>query len=207
MRPLGGERGKKIKGVLFDLDGTLTFPGALDFPAIKREIDCPIDIPILEYLESLPPERKVTLFKILEAKEVEAASQSYPNTGAENCLAVLKERGLLLGIITRNSIQSVRLALEKFRGLAIEDFSTIITREEFPPKPNPEGVHQAAKSMGLSTSELLVVGDFRFDVMAGKTAGALTVLLTNRKKPALDPGDPVPDYTVGSLEEILELTV
>ncbi|MBU2499320.1 MAG: HAD family hydrolase [Proteobacteria bacterium] len=206
MIPLGGERGKRIKGVLFDLDGTLTFPGALDFPAIKREIACPNDIPILEYLETLPLDRKVPLFKILESKEVEAAAQSYPNTGAEKCLAALKERGLLLGIITRNSIESVRLALEKFRGVALEDFATIITREDFPPKPHPEGVHQAAKSMGLSTSELLVVGDFRFDVMAGKAAGALTVLLTNKKKPALDPGDPVPDYTIGYLEEILELT-
>jgi phosphoglycolate phosphatase-like HAD superfamily hydrolase len=34
--------------------------------------------------------------------------------------------------------------------------------------------------MKLSTSEILVVGDFRFDVMAAKAAGACAVLLTNR---------------------------
>lgn len=200
-----GETGTKIKGILFDLDGTLTFPGALDFPAIKREIDCPVDIPILEYLETLPAERKEALGKILESKEAEAAAKSCPNAGAEKCLAALKQRGLLIGIITRNSIESVRLTLERFRGVTFDDFAIIITREDFPPKPHPEGVHQAARSMGLSTSELLVVGDFRFDVMAGKAAGALTVLLTNKKKPALDPGDPEPDYTIESLEEILAL--
>jgi hypothetical protein len=47
-----------IKGVLFDFDGTLTMPGALDFPAIKREMGCPPDFPILEYLETVPPSAK-----------------------------------------------------------------------------------------------------------------------------------------------------
>ena len=41
-----------IKGVLFDFDGTLTRPGALDFPAIKQELGCPADQAILEYLET-----------------------------------------------------------------------------------------------------------------------------------------------------------
>ena len=30
---------ENIKAVLFDFDGTLTQPGALDFPAIKRKLD------------------------------------------------------------------------------------------------------------------------------------------------------------------------
>ena len=55
---------KRIKGVLFDFDGTLTLPGALDFPAIKRELNCPPDIPILEYLETVPAELKPPLMKI-----------------------------------------------------------------------------------------------------------------------------------------------
>ena len=46
----------KIKGILFDLDGTLTCPGALDFPSIKREMNCPGDTPILEYLETHKPQ-------------------------------------------------------------------------------------------------------------------------------------------------------
>jgi len=28
-----------IKGVLFDFDGTLTLPGALDFPSIKERFE------------------------------------------------------------------------------------------------------------------------------------------------------------------------
>jgi len=197
--------GKRIKGVLFDFDGTLTLPGALDFPAIKREMNCPPGIPILEYLETVPAELKPSLMKLLESKEEKAAEQSLPNVGAEKCLLVLRDKGLLLGIITRNSLPSVMRALEKFETIRLQHFAAVMTRDDSLPKPHPDGVHKACERMGLSVSELMVVGDFRFDVMAGKAAGARTVLLTNGRQSLMAPGDPDPDYTVTSLEEILQL--
>ena len=196
---------KRIKGVLFDFDGTLTLPGALDFPAIKREISCPPDIPILEYLETVPAEIKPSLMKILESKEEKAAVESLPNVGAEECLLTLRDKGVLLGIITRNSLPSVRLALARFETVRLHDFSAVITRDDSLPKPHPDGVHKACERMGLAASELMVVGDFRFDVMAGKAAGACTVLLTNGRPSVMASGDPEPDFTVACLEEILQL--
>jgi hydrogenase expression/formation protein HypE len=198
-------REKKIKGVLFDFDGTLTFPGALDFPAIKREMNCPPDIAILEWLETVPVELKPPLMKILESREEKAAEESVPNVGAEECLSALRDKGVLLGIITRNSLPSVRLALERFETIRLHDFSTVITRDDSLPKPHPDGIHKACERMGLAVSDLMVVGDFRFDVMAGKAAGACTVLLTNGKPSVMGPGDPEPDYTIACLEQILEL--
>ena len=195
---------KRIKGVLFDFDGTLTFPGALDFPAIRREMNCPPDIPILEWLETVPAERKPPLMKILESAEEKAAEESLPNVGAEECLLTLRDRGVLLGIITRNSLPSVRVALERFETVRLLDFSTVITRDDSLPKPHPDGVHKACERMGLAASELMVVGDFRFDVIAGKAAGACTVLLTNGRRSVMAPGDPEPDFTVARLEEILQ---
>ena len=195
---------KRIKGVLFDFDGTLTFPGALDFPAIRREMNCPPDIPILEWLETVPAERKPPLMKILESAEEKAAEESLPNVGAEECLLTLRDRGVLLGIITRNSLPSVRVALERFETVRLLDFSTVITRDDSLPKPHPDGVHKACDRMGLAASELMVVGDFRFDVIAGKAAGACTVLLTNGRRSVMAAGDPEPDFTVARLEEILQ---
>jgi hydrogenase expression/formation protein HypE len=192
----------KIKGVLFDFDGTLTLPGALDFPAIKREMGCPPDLPILEYLETLPSERKRPLLEILEIKEEQAAQESLPNTGAEECLDALKQKRLSVGIITRNSLQSVQKAFKQFKTVDSRVFSAIITRDDCPPKPHPEGVHQAAQRMGIFPQELLVVGDFRFDIIAGHRAGARTVLLTNGKESLIIPGDPAPDFTVGCLEDL-----
>jgi HAD superfamily hydrolase (TIGR01509 family) len=191
--------------VLFDFDGTLTMPGALDFPAIKRGLGCPPDLPILEYLETLAPDRKTALLEILEVEEEKAAEQSVPNTGAERCIDVLKKRGILLGIITRNSLQSVHRALQKFTSFETGAFATIITRDDSLPKPHPDGVQQAAKRMGISLQELLVIGDFRFDILAGHGAGARTVLLTNGKESVMLPGDPEPDYVVTCLEEVLEI--
>ena len=194
-----------IKGILFDFDGTLTQPGALDFPAIKQEMDCPKETPILEFIEMQAPDSRARLNKILETKEEQAAAESTPNRGAEELLLALLHRGIPMGIITRNSLISVSRSLEKFDDIKMKDFTAIITRENALPKPHPDGVYKAAGQMGLPASELMVVGDFRFDVMAGNAAGTYTVLLTNGGKSVMAPGDPVPDHVVNSLGEILEI--
>lgn len=194
-----------IKGVLFDFDGTLTRPGALDFPAIKKELGCPVDETILEYIETQPPGRQARLMKILEEKEEIAAEDSFPNKGSEECLSVLKKKGIALGILTRNSLISVEKVIQKFKGITINDFAAVITRDFSPPKPHPDGVLEAARRMGLLPAELLVVGDFRFDVIAGKRAGAATVLLNNNGRTVMAPGDPEPEHTISDLEELLDI--
>ena len=95
--------------------------------------------------------------------------------------------------------------MESFSGITIEDFRAIITRENSLPKPHPDGVYKAAVQMGISTSELMMVGDFRFDVIAGKAAGAFSVLLTNNGGSVMTRDDPEPDYIVDNLSMILTL--
>jgi HAD superfamily hydrolase (TIGR01509 family) len=194
-----------IKGVLFDFDGTLTEPGALDFPAIKEEMGCPPEETILEYLEIQPAGRRAELMKILIQKEEEAAEASRPNGGAEKCVLELKKRNFLLGILTRNSLASVKKSLKKFSGVSIKDFAAVITRDNSLPKPHPDGVHQAAVKMGLPPSQLLMVGDFRFDIIAGREAGAITVLLATKGRSVMEPGDPAPHYLIENLEEIFDI--
>jgi len=194
-----------IKGVLFDFDGTLTLPEALDFPAIKKALGCPLDQLILEFIESQPPDQQTGLMEILEEREAEAAQASLPNRGAEKCLSALRKRQIPIGILTRNRLKSVKTALEKFEKVTIDDFDTIVTREVSLPKPHPDGVIKAAGQMGLSPGELLVVGDFRFDVIAGMMAGASAVLLTNGGASVMAPDDPQPDYTISHLEDLPDL--
>jgi hydrogenase expression/formation protein HypE len=194
-----------IKGIIFDFDGTLTLPGSLDFAAIKKEMGCPAELAILEYIESQPPSQRDALMEILEKREEEAAGASLPNLGAEGCLRRLKEERILLGLLTRNSLRSVQLAFRQFKKVRLEDFATVVTREFSPPKPDPAGVFRAAEEMGLKTRDLLMVGDFRFDVMAGWAAGAKTVLLTNGRASVMAPDDPLPDFTIRILPELLRL--
>jgi len=191
-----------IKGVLFDFDGTLTVPGALNFPAIKRMLGCPLDHPILEFIASEPAERRPRLMKILEEQEDLAAAASIPNRGAERCLQILKAREIPMAILTRSRLKPIATALQKFEGVTIDDFKAIITREMSLPKPHPGGVIEAAEQMGLSPRELLVVGDFSFDVISGRGAGAVTVLLTNGGESVMGPDDPQPDYIIAHLEEV-----
>jgi len=191
-----------IKGVLFDFDGTLTLPGALDFPAIKKAMGCPLDQLILEFVESQPPDQQPKLMEILEKREAKAARASLPNRGAEKCLCTLRKKQIPVGILTRNRLKSVRQSLEQFKEVTIDDFDAIVTREMSLPKPHPDGVIKASEQMGVSPEELLVVGDFRFDVIAGKRAGASTVLLTNGGESVMAPDDPQPDYTISRLEDL-----
>lgn len=199
MRPL------RIRGVLFDLDGTLTRPGALDFPAIKKEIQCPPGTPILEYLDTLSGELRSHFQEILERKEEEAAEASMPNDGAEKCLLALKRRSIPFGVLTRNSLKAARIAIGKFQTIGPDDFAALVTREQSAPKPHPDGVFLAADRMGIPVSELMVVGDFRFDILAGKAAKCYSVLLSNGGKAEMGPEDPEPDHTVAHLLEILKL--
>jgi len=194
-----------IKGILFDFDGTLTLPGALDFPAIKRLLGCPLDHPILEFIAKEPSHRQPRLVRLLEEQEDLAAELSLPNRGAEACLQVLKERQVPLGIHSRSRLKPIRMVLKRFEGVSIKDFRVVITREMSLPKPHPEGVIRAAAGMGISCEELMVVGDFSFDVIAAKRAGALAVLLTNGGPSVMALEDPQPDYAITHLEELPHL--
>ena len=194
-----------IQGVLFDFDGTLTLPGALDFPAIKAQLGCPQDRPVLEFIQDQPPDERKVLMERLEEMEDAAAALSRPNHGAEDCIRALRKRGLRLGILTRNSLSSVSLALERFRGVTVGDFQAVLTRDSALPKPHPDGVLKAAEQLGVAPRDMLVVGDFRFDILAGKAAGAPTVLLTNGDPSPLRPEDSPPDYTITRLDYLLHI--
>ena len=58
-----GPRSFRLRAVVFDFDGTLTRPGALDFPGIKREVGCPPDSFLLEWIEALPASRLINLIR------------------------------------------------------------------------------------------------------------------------------------------------
>lgn len=171
----------RLRAVLFDFDGTLTRPGSLDFPALKREIGCPPDRFVLEWIEALPAgPRRLGALAALERFELAGAAGSEPNAGAEELVGRLRGAGLRVGVLTRNGRAAVDAALARFAHLDAAAFDVIVTRDDEPaPKPAPDGVLHAAAAMGVAPAELLVVGDYVLDVMAGRAAGAVTAFLTN----------------------------
>ncbi len=191
-----------VKAVLFDFDGTLTKPGSLDLNIIKQAMGCPAKSFILEFIESIPDRSKrEKAMSELEEFEIEAAVRSEPNHGAEELIMYLRSKGLKLGIISRNSNKSIQRSFDNFNNIKFSDFRVIITREEpVKPKPDGDGVILAAQKLGVDVKELIMVGDYLFDIQAGKSAGAITVFLDN--KPGSNFLDIESDYTISHLKEL-----
>ena len=191
-----------IKAVLFDFDGTLTVPGLIEFAAIKKAINCPDHSAILEFINGIASaEKRRKAFAVLEKYEDQAARAARPNEKAEEVVSYLKKHGYQLGILTRNRLRSVRLSMRCFKKIDLEDFEVILAREHVRKlKPHPEGVHLACRRFGILPAALAVVGDYVFDIQAGREAGALTVFLESAhttKRP-----DPPADFTIKSLDEL-----
>ncbi len=200
-------RPNQIKMVLFDFDGTLTQPGALDFDEIKAAIGCPFEIPVLEYMRAITdPVRRQEVSDLLEMFEARGAQVSKPNAGAEKIIPFLKEQGIRIGILTRNTLETVIRAFENFEVTGISDFDLVITRDDqLKPKPHPEGILWAAEKMGMHPESVLMVGDFAFDMEAGREAGAVTVFLDNHSKKKTDVERAFTISTLEDLKEIIEM--
>ncbi len=194
-----------IRAVLFDFDGTLTVPGSLDFHKIRETIGCPEGVPVLEFIHGMvEPVCRLQALRTLDAFEADAARESIPNEGAEELLEWLVGRGLKAGIISRNSRAAIESALRSFGRFRASDFAVILSRDDpFPPKPSPDGILAAASMMAIAPDELLVVGDYVFDIEAGRRAGALTAFLTNRRSSS--PSAIAPDFTLGRLEDLKKI--
>ncbi len=199
--------GYRIDGVLFDFDGTLTRPGALDFAVLKGALGCPEGIPVLEFMAGVAEEnRRDDMAGRLHRFEMDGAARSVPNGGAERILAAVRAAGLPVGILTRNSRAAISRALENFPDLSMADIDTMVTRDDpVRIKPSGEGVLLAAERMGVDPRHLLLVGDYRFDVEAGRDAGALTAYLTNGQAGAADIDCHFTIATLAELEPILKM--
>jgi HAD superfamily hydrolase (TIGR01509 family) len=187
-----------IGGILFDMDGVVVRQ-RLDFLAIKAEIFGTTHGFILERMAALAPPERARAEAILERHEAAAAADAEPIDGILPLLAWMESRRIRRGLVTRNSRKSVEMVLARF-GLR---FEAVVTREDAPPKPAPEPVWLACQRMGVPPSEALLVGDFEFDMLAGRRAGVRTVLLRNPAQASSEYADLSVD-SLGELRAVLE---
>lgn len=159
---------------VFDLDGTLTLP-VHDFALIRLELGVPPGADILDYLNALPPAEAALRHARLHEIELELTLRTDTAPGAERLLEALAGRGARLGILTRNSRE---IALVTLSHLGLRDYfeaTAIIGRDEALPKPEPDGIRKLAAHWGAEPSATVMVGDYLFDLQAGRAAGAATV--------------------------------
>jgi HAD superfamily hydrolase (TIGR01509 family) len=159
---------------IFDMDGTLTV-AAHDFDAIRTTLGLPPDQPILEVLATLPTAQAEALHRRLDEIELQLAREARPQPGTRALLFGLQQRGVRLGIVTRNSRRN---AYETLRACGLLDFfeaACVLGRESAAPKPAPDGINKLLAHWNAAPSQAVMVGDYLFDLVAGRRAGTATV--------------------------------
>lgn len=165
-----------VRNWVFDMDGTLTVP-VHDFAAIRQALGIPPEDDILTHLAALPAAEAAAKHAWLLEHERDLAMASTAASGAVELVRELAGRGCRLGILTRNARELAHVTLEAI-GLA-DCFAVehILGRDEAQPKPSPDGLLKIAQAWEVAPSELVMVGDYRFDLDCGRAAGARTVLV------------------------------
>ena len=188
-----------IKAVIFDLDGTITKP-YFDFDAIREEMGLARDSgPVLESMEKMTPQQRQRAEEILHFHERQAVTESRLNAGARQTLSALRKAGVRIGILTRNK-RSNALAIARKHGLK---FDAVVDREDGPVKPDAFGVLRICEQFGVKPEETLLVGDYLFDLLCAKAAGAIAVLLANHDRAAEFAG--YADFTIEKIDRILQI--
>ncbi|MEN6577895.1 MAG: HAD family hydrolase [Phycisphaerales bacterium] len=188
-----------IKAVIFDLDGTLTEP-YFDFDAIREEIGIGRNAgPILEAMEGMTPQQRMRAEEILHYHEEKAVAESALNPGAQDTLEGLRLRGIRIGILTRNRKCNALAVAQKHR----LRFDAVVGREDGPVKPHAFGVLHLCEQFAVRPAETMLVGDYLFDLLCARAAGAIPVLIANHDRApefALHA-----DFTVQTLHELLPI--
>jgi HAD superfamily hydrolase (TIGR01549 family) len=188
-----------IRAVIFDLDGTITRP-FLDFDLIRDQMGLDKnDGPVLEAMEKMMPSQRLKAQQILDYHEKQAIEQSQLNDLAKETLSRLHAAGINIGILTRNTKENVS-AISRKHGL---HFDAAVGREDGPVKPDAFGVNYLCKHFGVKPQETLLVGDYLFDLLCAKAAGAIAVLLTNHEKAGEFTKNA--DYCIENISQVLDI--
>ncbi len=214
--------GDNIKAVLFDLDGTLVHLN-IDFAQMRTDVEAilpkyglSMDGKASRYTLELIDECAQALTErdrggetaeafrrdaeaAIVAIEVDAADAVEVHPGVPKLLERLRERGIKVGIVTRNC----RTAVERILGKNTLLYDVLLTRDDVEAvKPEPDHLLTALRLLGVEPSCALMVGDHPMDVRAGRVTGTKTVAVLTGYSPVERFAPEKPDLI---LEQVGEL--
>lgn len=166
---------KQIDGIIFDLDGTLV-DSSLDFKWLRQQVGCPLGTDMLKFIDAISDEKqRQQATDLVLAHEMSDASRSRWLPGAQQLIEQLHQHNIAQAIVTRNSVAATALKISN-NAIPID---TVITRENYRPKPAPDALLAIAQQWGIAPNRLMYVGDFLYDVQAGNNAGMVSCLITH----------------------------
>ena len=185
------------------MDGTLTV-AVHDFQEIRTAIGLASDEPILEALEKMPRREAQAALDRLNEIEMEIARDAQAGEGVEALLRELVGRKARLGILTRNGVEIAHETLRACGLLQYFDPQFILGREQAPPKPKPDGIHKLLDMWEVQAYRAVMVGDYYYDLAAGRAAGTSTVYVDPRGESKWCDYADITVTRLDSLVEILE---
>ena len=212
---------KSIKTVILDFDGTLgdsyniiTKTMMQTIAELKLEYRTPeecaktIGLPLVECFTSIIPmtdemgkKCAETYSRIFNENNIPGAVTPFP--GVIDTLKELHKKGLTITIASSRSHHS----LENFvKELELQEYITYVlgADDTKKAKPDAEPVLKTLKHLGKETTNTIVVGDTKFDILMGRNAGTITCGVTyghGSRKELLDAGA---DYIIDDFMELIE---
>lgn len=173
----------RFKGIIFDIDGTLTYTNQLIFDSFNHITEKYIGKRFSdeEIISFFGPTEDVILKEICKEnydlarkdyyiyyKENHSIAQEYD--GIRELIIDLKKANILLSIFTGKGRTSSLITLDEL-GLT-EFFDFIVTGDDVSNyKPSPEGIIKFLEKFNLSPTEVLMIGDAPSDIIAAKESG------------------------------------
>ncbi|MFD2705580.1 pyrophosphatase PpaX [Salibacterium lacus] len=177
----------KVDTILFDFDGTLVNTNPLIISSFEHVLDAYypgrysrediigfIGTPLPENFRAIDPDRSeemIGMYQQFTLDHHDALLEEY--AGVTETIQTLHEQGYHLAVVTTKRKETALMGLAT-SGLA-PYFPTVITLADVErAKPDPEPLERAMAALGSKPGETMMVGDSKYDILAGKNAGVTT---------------------------------
>ena len=211
-----------IKGILFDLDGTLCDT----LPVLQKSMNLtrarfslpPLDRAGVLYgindgprnfvLRTFPQGTSAEVIDEVTAQYIRDYRACFAETreafdGMKETIAALHALGIKTGVLTNKEDLAARLLVEQIFGRGV--FDPVCGVVDKPLKPDPSRALEIAREYGAAPNEMCFVGDSHIDMQTGRNAGMHTVGVSYGYKPVEVLRAHGAQYIIDAPADLLEL--
>ena len=213
---------KTVKGVLFDLDGTL-INFVINYHTAKKKVQQLVNssgtglessdkMTLYSLLGASKTRLKASayttlrrkIFEVMTTYEVDAARRTKLLPGVLVTLQQLKQREMKIGIVTNNGHAATDVVLNRFGLHKLVDL--VLTRDDVEEmKPHPGIMISALEKLKLRPEETIVVGDSTADVIAARGASIDPVAITTGPSDSSALMQAHPRQVISRIKDVLDI--